>query len=106
MPTKEQLRDEILERWGSLVSALDGKGRFPVEQFRSLAEPLWEYVELTKDDCLVDREMAGVLHALEFELELSDREVPGEIRYEAERLERLFFAGYDPYFEGDEPPGL
>jgi len=25
---------------------------------------------------------------------------------EAERLECLLFAGYDPQFEGDEPPGL
>jgi hypothetical protein len=29
--------------------------------------------------------------------------VPGEILYEADRLESLFFAGYDPHFEGDEP---
>jgi hypothetical protein len=32
--------------------------------------------------------------------------VPGEILYEADRLESLFFAGYDPQFEGDEPAGL
>ena len=30
--------------------------------------------------------------------------VPGEILYEADRLESLFFAGYDPHFERDEPP--
>jgi hypothetical protein len=25
---------------------------------------------------------------------------------EASRLESLLFSGYDPHFEGDEPPGL
>jgi hypothetical protein len=25
---------------------------------------------------------------------------------EADRLECLFFGGFDPHFEGDEPPGL
>jgi hypothetical protein len=86
--------------------ALAGKGAFPVEEFRSFAEPLWEYVKLTKDDSFVDRQMAGILHGLALELDGCDREVPGDIRYEAERLDVLFFSGYDPYFEGDEPPGL
>jgi hypothetical protein len=30
--------------------------------------------------------------------------VPGEVLAEAERLECLLFAGYDPHFEGDETP--
>ena len=31
---------------------------------------------------------------------------PDAVVLEADRLESLFFDGYDPYFEGDEPPGL
>ena len=34
------------------------------------------------------------------------KRVPGEILYEADRLEVQFFDDYDPHFEGDEPPGL
>jgi len=45
--------------------------------------------------------MNGLLQSLELER----KRVPGEILYEADRLESLFFAGYDPHFEGDEPPG-
>jgi hypothetical protein len=39
-------------------------------------------------------------------LELERKRVPGEVLAEADRLECQLFAGYDPFFEGDEPPGL
>ena len=32
--------------------------------------------------------------------------IPGTILPDADRLECLLFSGYDPHFEGDEPPGL
>jgi hypothetical protein len=31
---------------------------------------------------------------------------PGKVLSEADRLECLFFGGFDPHFEGEEPPGL
>ena len=34
------------------------------------------------------------------------KRVPGRVLSEADRLECLFFGGFDPHFEGDEPPGL
>jgi hypothetical protein len=34
------------------------------------------------------------------------KRIPGEILFEADRLECQLFAGYDPNFDGDEPPGL
>jgi len=39
-------------------------------------------------------------------LEIERRRVPGEVLSEVDRLEYLFFAGYDPHFEGDEPGPL
>jgi hypothetical protein len=32
--------------------------------------------------------------------------VPGRVLSEVDWLECLFFGGFDPHFEGDEPPGL
>jgi len=32
--------------------------------------------------------------------------IPGEVLRDAERLACILFSGYDPYFEGDEPPRL
>jgi hypothetical protein len=37
-------------------------------------------------------------------LEVMRKGVPDAVVLEAHRLESLFFDGYDPYFEGDEPP--
>jgi hypothetical protein len=34
------------------------------------------------------------------------KRVPCDVLRDAERLECLLFGGYDPYFVGDEPPGL
>ncbi len=65
-----------------------------------------QYTELTRRDRLVRRDVAVVMNGLLQSLELERKRVPGEILYEADRLESLFFAGYDPHFEGDEPPGL
>jgi hypothetical protein len=39
-------------------------------------------------------------------LQQERKRVPGTVLFEADRLECLFFAGYDPHFEEDEPPGL
>jgi hypothetical protein len=39
-------------------------------------------------------------------LQVERKRIPGSILFEADRLECQFFAGYDPSFDGDEPPGL
>jgi hypothetical protein len=36
----------------------------------------------------------------------SEKRVPGHVLLEVDRLECQFFEGYEPSFEGDEPPGL
>ena len=38
--------------------------------------------------------------------EVECKRVPEHVLRDAERLECLLFSGYDPYFEGDEPPEL
>ena len=50
--------------------------------------------------------MAVALKGLAAGLEVIRKGVPDAVVLEADRLESLFFDGYDPYFEGDEPPGL
>ena len=71
-----------------------------------LASAVRQYTESVRRDRLVRRDVAVVMNGLRQSLELERKRVPGEILYEADRLESLFFAGYDPHFEGDEPPGL
>jgi hypothetical protein len=64
------------------------------------------YIGLTAGDPLIHRNVVGEISGLADYLELERKQVPGDVLYEADRLHCLLFSGYDPYFEGDETPGL
>jgi hypothetical protein len=64
------------------------------------------YAELTKPDSLIHKSLAAAVNGLVDYLGAERKRVPGDVLRDAERLECLLFSGYDPYFEGDEPPGL
>jgi len=55
---------------------------------------------------LVHREVVSAVNGLVDFLGCERKRVPEKVFYDAERLECLLFSGYDPHFEGDEPPGL
>ena len=104
---KDRLATRVVDLWCSFRVALtESKRRYAVQEFFSFAAAARKYIELTRRDRLVRRDVAVVMNGLTQSLELERKRVPGEILYEADRLESLFFAGYDPHFEGDEPPGL
>ena len=48
--------------------------------------------------------MAEAVNGLTDFLEVERKRRPDHVLRDAERLECLLFSGYDPYFEGDEPP--
>ena len=50
--------------------------------------------------------MVSAVNGLVQYLQGERKKVPGEVLWEADRLECLLFGGYDPHFDGDEPPGL
>ena len=82
------------------------KQRYPLLEFLSFADAARRYAEATRDDQLVHREVVNAMNGLTEILRLERKRVPGRVLLEADRLECLFFGGYDPHFEGDEPPGL
>ena len=102
----DQLAEEAVESWSTLAFALTSKGPYPKAQFYAFAEGVRRYLVAIEGSPTVHRNVAGVLNGLREYLELERKRVPGEILYEADRLECQFFDGYDPQFEGDEPPGL
>jgi hypothetical protein len=94
---------------GSMVDFQDGlsdKRRYPVEQFRAFWDAGKRYAELTKNDPLIHRKVVAAINGLREFLSVERKRFPGTIIADADRLESLLFSGYDPYFEGDEPPGL
>ena len=64
-----------------------------------------QYAELTKTDVMIHRCVVNAVQGTDF-LTSERKRVPQDVLWQAERLECLLFSGYDPHFEGDEPPGL
>lgn len=103
---KDRSAAVVLQRWLDFQNALSGKRKYPVQQFKSFVEAARHYIQLSKGDPLIHRNVAKAINGLTGFLEVERKRVPGDVLWEAERLECLLFGEYDPHFEGDEPPGL
>jgi hypothetical protein len=103
---KERAAEEVLNAKATFEMALSNNRKYPLLEFRVFARATRSYIGLTAGDPLVHRKIAGEISGLADYLRLERKRVPADVLYEADRLHCLLFAGYDPYFEGDEPPGL
>ena len=103
---KDRLAAEVEERWLAFQGALSNKRKYPVQQFRAFWEAGRRYADLTKQDPLIHRSVVGSINGLTEFLQGERKRVPDQVLWDAQRLECLLFSGYDPYFKGDEPPGL
>ncbi|MBZ5584710.1 MAG: hypothetical protein LAQ30_21365 [Acidobacteriia bacterium] len=97
---------KVAERWADFQDGLSDKRRYPLAQFKAFWEAVREYAVLTKRDPLNHRSVAVAVNGLRDFLEVERKRIPSNVIGDADRLENLLFSGYDPYFEGDEPPGL
>ena len=82
------------------------KRKYPIQQFKAFWAVTKRYAELTRSDALIHRSVAEAVNGLTDFLEVERKRVPDLVLRDADRLECLLFSGYDPYFEGNEPPGL
>ena len=104
---KDRLALQVLELLIDFEMALsETKRKYPAQDFFAFASAARRYIDLTRKDQLVRRDVAVALKDLATCVELMRKGAPDAVVLEAHRLESLFFDGYDPYFEGDEPPGL
>jgi len=95
-----------MDRWVTFQLALSNKRKYPAAEFTAFADGVRGYVRVVGRDPLIHREIATAINGLVDFLKVERRRVPDAVIYEASRLETLLFSGYDPHFEGDEPPGL
>lgn len=77
-----------------------------MEAFQAFVRTARQYVEITAHEPLIHKSVARAIGGLREYLELERKRVPGDVLFEADRLECQLFEGFDPYFDGDEPPGL
>jgi hypothetical protein len=104
---KDRLAAIVEERWLDFQSALsEGGRRYPIHTFNTFVQAVRNYIAQTEKDPLIHRKVVNVLNGLTDSLQSRGKQIPGEVLAEADRLECLMFAGYDPYFDGYEPPGL
>ncbi len=96
-----------MERWVAFQESLSSdKQRYPIQQFQAFWASARQYAELTRSDPLIHRDVAEAVKGLLDFLKLERKRVPGDVLRDADRLECILFGGYDPHFEGDEPPEL
>jgi hypothetical protein len=104
---KDRLAALVVDHHCAFEQALAGSGRrYPTREFRSFATVIRQYVQATRGDKMLHRSVVQVVNGLVENLRSERKRVPDEVLLEAERLECLLFLGYDPHFDGDEPPGL
>ncbi|HXW90492.1 MAG TPA: hypothetical protein VEK33_08085 [Terriglobales bacterium] len=104
---KDRLAALVIDQHCAFQEALAGnRKRYPMREFRSFAAVMRRYVDATRKDEMLHRGVVQALNGLVEYLQSERKRVPDEVLLEAERLECLLFFGYDPHFDGDEPPGL
>lgn len=103
---KDKLADRLLEAWSRFEIARADKRRYPRQEFDAFARCARRYMAETRHDRLLRRDVANLISRLPERLACERRRVPGDILREADSLECLLFLGYDPHFEGDEPPDV
>jgi len=105
-PDKDQLAADAMESWHRFERACHPKKKFPMREFRAFWSLAKQYAELIRSDKMISRDFATAVHELTTIYGWASKTPENEAIAEIERLECLVFAGYDPYFEGEEPPEL
>jgi hypothetical protein len=104
---KDGLAELVIDQHCAFEQALAGsRKRYPTREFESFAAVMRQYVDATREDEMLHRCVVRAVNGLVEYLRSECKWVPDEALPEAERLECLLFFGYDPHFDGDEPPGL
>ena len=98
---KDRLASQALELLIDFEMALsERKRKYPVQEFFAFARAARWYIDVTRRDQLVRRDVAVALNDLREGLEARRKGVPDAVLLEADRLESLFFDGYDRYLPG------
>ena len=104
---KDRLAALVIDQHCIFQQALAGsRKRYPTPEFESFAAVIRQYVDATREDEMLHRGVVAAVNGLVEYLRSERKRVPDHVLLEAERLECLLFSGYDPHFDGDEPPGL
>lgn len=102
----DKLAEDVMNAYAEFEMHFHGKGPFPMLYFKAFFEAVVRYTESIKNSPMVHRKVASAVNGLREMLELKAAHATGQAIIDADRLECMLFSEYDPFFEGDEPPGL
>jgi hypothetical protein len=100
---KDRLARQVADLRTTFDLALSNKRKYPVEEFNAFVQSARRYTKITAGDPMIHKSVAQAVNGLREFLEVERKRIPGNILFEADRLECQLFAGYDPSFDGDEP---
>ena len=106
-PTLDALAKRIMDAHAAFDARLGGRGRrFPDAEFDRLWRAVLEYSAAMTGLNWLHRDVARTLSGFREYLELEIFGTPPDSVRRADQMECVLFCDYDPYQDGDEPPGL
>ncbi|MFC1610363.1 hypothetical protein ACFL6C_05345 [Myxococcota bacterium] len=102
----DKLAEDVMDAHVAFHRHLNEKGPFPTDLFRAFFNAVVQYADAATDKPMIHRSVTSVVNGLREFLELKSFRTPGKVIADADRMESMLFGGYDPHFDGNEPPGL
>ena len=103
---KDELAKRVADLRLTFDLALSNKRKYPVQEFKAFVQSARRYIDMTAADPMIHKSVARAVNGLRNFLRVERKRIPGDVLFEADRLECQLFDGYDPKFDGDEPPDL
>ncbi len=103
---KDRVARQTAELRVTFDMALSNKRKYPVAEFKAFVQSARRYIDITAGDPMIHKSVVSAVNGLREFLQVERKRIPGDILFEADRLECQLFCGYDPKFDGDEPPDL
>jgi hypothetical protein len=91
---KDLLASEVAELRTTFDIALSDKRKYPVQEFRAFVKSARRYIQMTEKDELIHKSVARAVNGLREYLQVERKRIPGDILFEADRLECQLFSGY------------
>ena len=88
---KDKLAKQVAELRVGLDVALSHKRKYLVREFQAFAQSVRRYIEITADDPMIHRSVVQAVNGLREFLEVERKRIPGNILFEADRLECQLF---------------
>jgi hypothetical protein len=101
---KDKLAERVADLRVTFDLALSNKRKYPVQEFKAFVQSARRYIEATAADRMIHKSVVRAVNGLREFLQVERKRIPGDVLFEADRLECQLFGGYDPKFDGDEPP--